>query len=293
MNTIQLLYDYITLPKAHKSKVKLTGTGLFCGEYANKQQYVDIKNLFIKHSAAPIVRMPFPWDTRIEFYRYLTLMKSAGLRLLVLFDCFYSDKSMEQRINELKAYHPDTIYFELFNELPRCKYPGQQISGLNELINLTNTYAGSIRRAFPKAKILSMAPANMLAEMEYSEAWGNDNINQIRRLARETRTDIISAHLYMSSWRNKARFKQFRDIIEELVKETNKSLWITETGADGWDDHVEIFEEWTSRFKEYLPEGEIIWYRQAAQSCTAPDAGFALHHLNVNMKSPLCERLIK
>ena len=281
----------MTLPKAHKSKVKLTGTGLFCGEYTNRQQYDDIKNLFIKHSAAPIVRMPCSYDKYTEFYRHLSFIQNAGCKPLVLFDCFYNDDSMSKRINGLRNYCSDIPYFELFNELPQCKYPGQQLSGLNELIEKTNKYTVLIKQCFPKAKVLSMAPANSLAEMDYDDIWGGDNATQLKRLANETRTDIISVHLYTGNWREKARFKRFRNLIEDLVSDTGKPVWITETGIDDWDDHVEMFEEWTSRFKEYLPQGEIIWYRQAAQSVAASDASFALHHLNTNAKSPLWNRL--
>jgi len=292
-NTISLLFDYFTLPKAHVGDARISGSTLFHDEYPKKNQYLLIKDLFTKFKSNPIVRVPFPPDIRkwSQFFQCIRYIQAAGCTPLVLFDCFYDDASMKKRITKLKSTFGQLIYFELFNELPWLHYTGQQMTSLDDLIAKTNQYTALIRQLFPKAKILSMAPANILMEMDYADEWGGDNITQLKRLAFETTTDLVNIHMYADSWRKKARFKGLMRTLEEIKDRTGKDCWVTEIGADAWRDHVEIFEQWCSRAMAVRSIKEIIWYRQAILLKNIPDGGFALHEINTNNKSPLCHRV--
>jgi len=292
-DTLRLIYEYLTLPKANISNAKLTGSGLFLGEYKNKTQFKELKKLFSKHTSSPIVRIPFLPDEPCwkEYFTCLNTMQSVGCVPLILFDCLFSDANLTKRIKELRKSFPQAQYFELFNELPHMPYPGQQMGSLSELIIKTNDYCALIKSLFPNAKVISMAPANMLAEMKYTKEWGGDNTTQLKRLAYETTADIVGVHIYVNNWREKARFKRLMKTMNGIKSGTGKDCWITEIGADDWRDHVDIFEQWSSRAYDNLPLGEAIWYRQAIAEKSLPDGDFALHDIKSGEKSPLWGKL--
>ena len=161
------------------------------------------------------------------------------------------------------------------------------MTGLDDLIQKTNTYTQLIHKSQEHSKVVSMAPANSLQNMEYDENWGKNNSVQLKRLIKETDTDIVGIHCYISSTKHRYNFKKLMNNVNQWVKDSNKKIWITETGTEDWNQHVDFYYEWTSRFSEYLKAQKILWYRQTSKLESDLDSGFALEIQNPQRYSPL------
>jgi hypothetical protein len=80
--------------------------------------------------------------------------------------------------------------------------------------------------------------------------------------------------------------------LEKWNKNKKKKIWVTETGIDNWNKHISFYEEWTSRFYEYLNAEKVIWYRQTIKSKDCQDSGFALEYRDSEERSPLWDELV-
>ena len=293
MDILHAIFGNNAPPTYHKKLAILNGSVLFADEYSNNTQFFQINQLFSKKEPNPIIRVPFNSKTSQSKLSFaIDSATKNNLSVIVLLDEFCSDKTMENRISYVAQKHSNVKYFELFNELPWMKYAGEQLTGLDQLISKTNQYSSLVKRLIPGAKTISMAPANSLQEMEYDNVWGGNNDVQTERLIKETNTDIAGLHCYVDSSKQRYNFRKFMRNLEKWNQDKKKKIWITETGTSDWDKHVSFYEEWTSRFYEYLNAEKVIWYRQTIKSKDNQDSGFALEYRDGGERSPLWDELV-
>ena len=264
---------------------------MFFNEYDQVGQFLNLSYLY-NRGDVPLMRVPYPHDVNhwVSFKSTITHLLQYHFEPLVLFDSFYSDASMNERIDKLRYHFSDIKYFQLFNELPLCVYPGQQMSGLDELIQKTNEYTKLLKLRFLGSRVVSMAPANSLQFIDYNKHWKTNRM-QLEAFMKESNVDIIGLHCYVS---NKTHEFNFRYLID-YIKQWNvygKDIWITETGIENWDKHVVLYDEWVSRFRQYIPfVKKVFWYRQTINYIDAPDGLFALEARDPYKTSPLYKKL--
>jgi len=295
-NIKYIIYRLLGLPKLPKCSTLysvINGATLFHNEYISKDQFVNLSHRYRHIDKSPIIRVSFPWDgnQRSMFNNTLTYLIECKFEPLVLFDCYYSDNTMIERMDYLKRNFPSIKYFELFNELPHMSYPGQQILNQDELIIKINEYTRLLKLKFPGSKIISMAPANSLHNIDHNSKYWKTNQIQLERLIKETDCDIIGLHCYVSSKKHEFNFKY---LINNLKKwnVNNKDIWITETGIDKWSGHIKYFDEWISRFNQYIPNvKKVLWYRQSIDQMKSVDSRYALECRLENVYSPLFNML--
>jgi hypothetical protein len=279
------------LPSFDPSCAAIDGATLFHDEYNQDGHFVNLSYLY-SGGESPLMRIPYPHDHSqwSKFNNTISKLLQYRFEPLVLFDCFYSDASMNDRIDNLKRNFSGIKYFQLFNELPHMPYPGQQMDGLDDLIKKTNDYTKILKLKFFGSKVVSMAPANILQRIDYTKKWG-DNQTQLKRFIRESDVDIIGLHCYVTSKTHEFNFRYLIDDLKDWNK-NGKDIWITETGVDRWDSHVKFYDEWISRFRQHIPcVKKVFWYRQTIANIDLPDGKFALEAQNPYQTSPLYKKL--
>lgn len=266
----------IKIPESHPDIARIDGSMLFFNDYNRLDDYINLSNKLHTQSSKPIIRVNFPVDKPLWNQTISTLrnIKNNGMEPLVLFDHYYSNKSILDRIDFLHNNISDITYFELFNELPHMHYNGEQIEHLSELITRINYLCIILKNKFAGCRTISMSPANSLQDIKYDK-WGVDNSEQLEKLIKETDCDIIGIHCYVNNISQEVKFKK---LCENLDKWRNgKELWMTETGIEGGDNHIEFYREWISRFIFHLKCNKILWYRQSIANKKLSDSEFALH----------------
>lgn len=284
-------FGYPKLPSFNPVFSILDGATLFSDEYSQAGQFLNLSYLYDK-CGIPLVRVPYPHDLNcwMDFKSTITYLLQYHFEPLVLFDCFYSDTSMNERIDRLRYHFSDIKYFQLFNELPHMSYPGQQMSGFDELMQKTNAYTKLLKLRFTGSKVVSMAPANSLQVIDYGSHW-KTNRKQLETFMKESDVDIIGLHCYISSETHEFNFKYLIDDIKQ-GNVHSKDIWITETGIGDWSEHVKFYDEWVSRFRQHIPfVKKVFWYRQTIDYVDAPDGFFALESRNPYQTSSLYKKL--
>jgi hypothetical protein len=295
-NIKRFIYQIFGIPKTvpfNKNLAMISGSTLFSNEYKYNFQFVKMSEAF-KTINSPIIRVPFPYQ-KSEFSNFNNTIHNLikfYFTPLILFDCYYSHQSMIERIDNIKKNFNNVIYFQLFNELPHMKYPGDQLNSFNVLLEKTDEYSQIIKKEIKNSKIISMSPANILHNISYESKW-ETNQKQLEKLIKQPNIDIIGVHCYVTSKTHEFNFKYLIDNLKLWNKE-NKPIWITETGIDGWNNHIKFYEEWCSRFVQYIPNlQQILWYRQSIDKLSSNDSGFALEERLTENKSSLYTKLIE
>lgn len=288
-------------PTYDSDNARLDGSNVFANDYSDLNKVKGLVNLYTNGDRPIYVRFPiFPNDIKLRNATY-ALMKNAqsvGIRPIALLpnlDNYNSESNMVNIIKEVSSLLPSVVYYEIFNEIPCCS--GPEINNIivdnNTLIEKINAYDAIVKKYVPKARTISMASVNVLGDMDLSD-WGwkkedGSNRYQQKLIAESTATDYTGIHLYC--WNNGTK-RGIWDLMDESWMK-RKPVFVTECGADGADDHVSFYDEWTSRFVEYLNPEALIWYRQAIHEQSLPDNGFALECDTSDWKSDLYWKLSK
>ena len=282
MNYLKLLWQQFF----GKHSERIDGSMLFSNEYSTSRQCQSFMELY--HS--PVVRVAFYPDKVAEFSLTCKLLQQAGVQVLVLLDAYCSDTDTYNRINFVRTNLPWIQYFELFNELPQMVYPGQPITTLQMLLDKTTKFTDYIHSVIPKAKVLSMAPYNSIDERTFP-SWNNvTNTEILHNLAKYTSADIVAIHLYGNSLSK--RLSVFHLMENFSNWGIQKPIWVTETGADNWSDHIDYYRQMIRLFCNIIKPEKILWYRQTILASKYLDAGFALECQSPASYSPLWGELI-
>jgi hypothetical protein len=285
MNLLKLFW--LTICGAHAER--LDGSGLFCGEYSNAGQFLSLAKLFGDH---PFIRMPYRKEGYQAFKQSALTATQCGVQIIALLDQFDNNDTMIRCLDTIKNEMPFIKHIELFNELPACKYPGQQIKSLQELIMRTNTYSDWIHANMPGVQVLTMAPYNSIDERAFDE-WGVTNTRILKDLVLYTTADIAAVHIYGDSISERLQMLRLADNLKSWNKETpyKKAVWITEIGVDGWKNHVAYYHSMVRLAVNVMHPDKLIWYRASIDHLTSPDAVFALENRNNGEHSPLWDEL--
>lgn len=269
---------------------RIDGSGLFCGEYTNAGQFLQIEKLF---GDKPFIRMPYRKGGFQAFQQSAITATQCGIQIIALLDQFDNNDAMMSALSIIKSEMPYIKHIELFNELPACKYPGQQIKSLEELIIRTNTYCDWIHLNIPGVKVLTMAPYNSIDERSFPEWQGVTNTRILKDLIIYTTADISPVHIYGNTLGERLAMLRLADNLKAWNNEAQfkKTTWITEIGVDGWSKHVSYYHSMVRLAANVLHPEKIIWYRQSIDRMTSPDAVFALESRNDGHHSPLWEEL--
>jgi hypothetical protein len=293
MNLLKLLFAKIFGGKNER----IDGCNLFSNEYTSSDQFKCLRQLY---GDKPIVRMPLQESTMGQFTKAAAILRNMAIPTIALLDEFRSHNSMMARLNLLKSQFPAIAYVELFNELPRMHYEGNQILTLQTLITLLNEYSNWIHDCMPNAKTIGMACYNSLDEETYPQWGGVSNLRVLKDIILYTTVDVVALHLYGDSIGKQLALFNLADNIrawnDEAENENHlrkKSIWITETGSEPWDSHVPFYNNTIRLAVNVLKPEKVIWYRQTILNNSAADAGFALETQVDGQHSPLWDVLLK
>ena len=280
------------LPSYNSNDAQIDGSMVFTNDCKDISKLITLNELFEKQSAKIYCRINIPVGAgqRQRALAMLKLCKNIGIEPIALLDHYYNNSSMVERITQVAS--TSTTIFEIFNELPGCSYPGEQIVNNDVLIGKINGYDAIIKKYCSNAKTISMASLNILHTSELTEyGWRPEdgtNLYQQQFIVENLSTDYTGIHLYCSSYGQK---RQFWDLMKaEWLKK--KPLFITECGEAITGKHIGFYKSWTSRFVKYLNPEAIMWYRQSTQTQSSADAGFALETVD-GWKSDLYTKLMK
>ena len=273
---------------------ELNGSNIFSSEYKTFQQWAILNNLF--EGDKIIARIPVQGNNIQSFLSASRLAKQGGIEVIACLDSYESDSSMMSRLSAIKSGANYVKYFELFNELPHMidLYPGEKITSLKQLLDLTNKYSNWIHLNISGSKVITMAPYNSMDERSWG-VWDNvTNTRILKDLILYTVADIAAIHLYGDSFNKKLQLVALSDNIDDWNKEAEfkKKIWITECGNDSWNNQVKYYNKLIKLFRNTINPEKIILYRQCVAISTEADNGFALETLDNGKKSPLYDELM-
>jgi len=273
---------------------KITGVNLFSSEYNQAEQLKQLTKLYSRGKPA-IVRMPVQDGNLNEFIKLTKLMNGVGITIVALLDEFKNDNSMMNRLSTIRTLAPFVKYFELFNELPHMidLYQGEKIMSLQSLLDKTNKYCDWIHANIKDSVVITMAPYDSLDEREYP-VWGVTNTRILKDLILYTKADKAAMHIYKDSFGAQLDAIKLAANIKDWNKEAKqyeKEIWITETGADKWSNHVSYFTDSLKVINNIFNPEEIIWYRHTVKNHAELDNGFALEWQDIPSYSPLYTKL--
>ena len=273
---------------------ELNGSNIFSNEYKTFQQWTILNNLFKGDKV--IARIPVQGNTIQTFLNASRLANQGGIEVIACLDSYESDSSMMSRLSAIKSGANFVKYFELLNELPHMNdlYPGEKITSLKQLLDLTNKYSDWIHHNVAGGKAITMAVYNSMDERSWG-VWDDvTNTRILKELILYTVADIAAIHLYGDSFGKKLQLVALSDNINAWNKEAEykKKIWVTECGSDSWDNQVKYYNKIIKLFRNTIDPEKIILYRQLVAISTEADNGFALETLDNGKKSPLYDKLM-
>jgi len=273
---------------------ELHGSNIFSYEYKKFQQWTILNNLFKGDKV--IARIPVQGNTIQTFLNASRLANQGGIEVIACLDSYESDSSMMSRLSAIKSGANFVKYFELLNELPHMNdlYPGEKITSLKQLLDLTNKYSDWIHHNVAGGKAITMAVYNSMDERSWG-VWDDvTNTRILKELILYTVADIAAIHLYGDSFGKKLQLVALSDNINAWNKEAEykKKIWVTECGSDSWDNQVKYYNKIIKLFRNTIDPEKIILYRQLVAISTEADNGFALETLDNGKKSPLYDKLM-
>ena len=291
------MMDLITLLIAElfgSKSAELHGSNIFSYEYKKFQQWTILNNLFKGDKV--IARIPVQGNTIQTFLNASRLANQGGIEVIACLDSYESDSSMMSRLSAIKSGANFVKYFELLNELPHMNdlYPGEKITSLKQLLDLTNKYSDWIHHNVAGGKAITMAVYNSMDERSWG-VWDDvTNTRILKELILYTVADIAAIHLYGDSFGKKLQLVASSDNINAWNKEAEykKKIWVTECGSDSWDNQVKYYNKIIKLFRNTIDPEKIILYRQLVAISTEADNGFALETLDNGKKSPLYDKLM-
>ena len=273
---------------------ELNGSNIFSNEYKTFQQWTILNNLFKGDKV--IARIPVQGNTIQTFLNASRLANQGGIEVIACLDSYESDSSMMSRLSAIKSGANFVKYFELLNERPHMNdlHPGEKITSLKQLLDLTNKYSDWIHHNVAGGKAITMAVYNSMDERSWG-VWDDvTNTRILKELILYTVADIAAIHLYGDSFGKKLQLVALSDNINAWNKEAEykKKIWVTECGSDSWDNQVKYYDKIIKLFRNTINPEKIIWYRQCVKSNNLQDAGFALEIIDTLQYSPLYTKLL-
>ena len=109
-NLLKLIW--LTIFGGHNER--LDGSGLFCGEYTNAGQFLQLEKLFREH---PFIRVPYRKEGYKAFKQSAMTATQCGVQIIALLDQFDNNDTMIRCLTTIKNEMPFIQHIELFNEL--------------------------------------------------------------------------------------------------------------------------------------------------------------------------------